>query len=327
MRILTLFTLATSLLATSLACAQNQQILASNSSTMEAVVPSTTAILPPSSASTPALTSTPAAAQQNAQVICGITHLLRCIQDLGEDDKGIFTSPLHVKATDAYWLAPMGAATGLALAYDADAQQLLGVDTSRINTANNISIMGEFFVAGGESAGIYFAGLAWKNSKLAETGRLAAETIIDSGTVTLGLKLATNRQRPYNGTGNGPFWTNPRSGWTWDSSFPSGHATASMSIARVVAGEYPHWYVIAPAYAFAETVSICRVLGRDHFPSDVLVGQTIGFLVGNYVLNHRALYRPGKKGAMARMMNSVTPIVDPSTQTMGAVISIPVGRQ
>jgi membrane-associated phospholipid phosphatase len=99
-----------------------------------------------------------------------------------------------------------------------------------------------------------------------------------------------------------------------------------MALARVVAGEYPRWYVASTAYAFAETVSICRVLARDHFPSDVLVGQSIGFLTGNYVLNHRALYRPGKSGAVARILSTATPIVDPATHTTGLALSIPVGR-
>lgn len=258
--------------------------------------------------------------------ICGIEHLVRCVEDLGEDDKGILTSPLHIQPKDAYWLAPIGIATGVAIQYDGAAQQQLGVDQSRMDTANNISMIGEFWIAGGESAAIYFAGLAKKDPKLAETGRLAAEAIIDSGTVTLVVKLSTNRERPYQGNGNGDFWQTPSSGWSWDSSFPSGHATASMALARVVAGEYPKWYIAGSAYGLAETVSICRVLGRDHFPSDVIVGQTIGFLAGSYVLNHRALYRPGKKGAVARMLHTVTPVMDPVTQSYGASIRIPMGQ-
>lgn len=228
---------------------------------------------------------------------------------------------------DAYWLAPLGAATGLAIAYDADAANKLGVDQSRINTATNISNMGEFWATGGESAGIYFLGLWRKNPKLAETGRLAAEAILGSGTVTLATKLVTDRQRPREGNGQGDFWTNAPQGWTWDSSFPSGHATASMALARVVAGEYPHWYVMVPAYGFAETVSICRVLARAHFPSDVIVGQAVGFLSANYVLNHRALYRPGAKKTLAsRLIGSVNPVLDPRTQTVGASMEIPLGR-
>ncbi len=272
----------------------------------------------------------PAASAQHSQTdqtICGIKHLGTCIANLSEDERGIFTSPLRTQPKDAYWLAPLGAATGLAFAYDDDAAAKLGHDQDRINTAGSISNMGEFWATGGESAGIYFLGLYRKNPKLAETGRLAAESILASGTVTGALKLVTNRERPREGNGKGDFWTNPPSGYTWDSSFPSGHATASMALARVVAGEYPHWYVMVPAYGFAETVSICRVLALAHFPSDVLVGQAIGFLSASYILDHRSLYRPGAKKTLAsRFIGSVDPVLDPRTQTIGASMRIPFGR-
>ena len=177
------------------------------------------------------------------------------------------------------------------------------------------------------SRGIYFLGLYRKSPKLAETGRLAAESILASGSVTLVTKLATDRQRPREGNGHGDFWTNRPAGWTWDSSFPSGHATASMALARVVAGEYPHWYVMLPAYGFAETVSIGRVLALAHFPSDVIVGQAFGFLSATYVLNHRSLYRPGaKKTLTSRLLGSVNPVMDPRTHTLGASMEIPLGR-
>lgn len=68
----------------------------------------------------------------NGNPICGIDHLVRCIQDLGEDEKGIFTSTLRVHPKDAYWLMLLGTATGFAFAYDADAAQAVGVDASRI---------------------------------------------------------------------------------------------------------------------------------------------------------------------------------------------------
>lgn len=263
----------------------------------------------------------------NSDPICGINHLVRCIQDLGEDEKGIFTSPLRVHPKNAYWLMPLGAATGLAFAYDADAAQAVGVDASRTNIANTITDFGSFYATGAESAGIYFLGLARKNPKLAETGRLGAEAILDSGTVALVTKLASNRQRPLQGNGQGNFWADGTSHWEFDSSFPSDHATASMALARVVAGEYPHWYVALPAYGFAESIGISRILANQHFPSDVLVGQAIGFLSGGYVLNHRALYRPGAKRTLTtKLIDSINPITDPRTHSMGASIEIPLGR-
>jgi membrane-associated phospholipid phosphatase len=271
--------------------------------------------------------ATPNASAQETQTICGITKLGRCIRDLGEDEKAIFTSPLRLQPKDGYWLAPLGAATGLAIAYDADASEAVGVDPSRTTTANTIADFGSFWAAGAEGAGIYFVGLAKKNPKLAETGRLADEAIIGSGTVTLLTKLASNRQRPGQGNGQGDFWPYGTQHWEWDSSFPSDHATASMALARVIAGEYPHWYVMAPAYGFAETISMARIFANQHFPSDILVGQAVGFLTGSYVLNRRSLYRPGAKKTLAsRLIGSVNPIADPRTRTLGASMEIPVGR-
>ena len=259
--------------------------------------------------------------------ICGITHLVRCIQDLGEDEKGIFTSPLRVHPKDAYWLMPLGAATGLALAYDADASNVLGVDANRTNIANNITNFGSYYATGAESAGIYFLGLAERNPKLAETGRLGAEAILASGTVTLVTKMASNRQRPLQGNRRGSFWADGTSHWEFDSSFPSDHATASMALARVIAGEYPHWYVALPAYGFAESIGISRILANQHFPSDVLVGQSIGFLAGTYVLNHHALYRPGvRRNLTSELIGSINPVAEPRTHSVGASILIPLGR-
>lgn len=255
--------------------------------------------------------------------ICGITHLGTCIRNLGEDDVGIFTSPLRLQRKDAYWLAPLGASTGLLFAYDTDIEQQIGVDPGRTDTANKIADFGSFYATGAESAGIYFLGLARGNPKLTETGRLAAEAVIDSGGVTLVTKLVSNRQRPLQGDRQGDFWANGTSSWQWDSSFPSDHSTASMALARVVAGEYPHWYVVIPAYGFAEAVGVSRIMANQHFASDVLVGQAIGFLTGTYVLNHRSLYRGGRKRSLAaRLLTSVSPIADVRTRSFGASMRI-----
>lgn len=257
--------------------------------------------------------------------ICGITHLGRCIKDLAEDDKGIFTSPARLRPRDASWLLPLGAATGLAFAYDMDAEQATGYDTAREKTANTISNFGSFYASGGEGAALYFLGLGSHNPKLTETGRLAAEAVIDSGTVVMVTKLATNRERPLEGDRKGSFWTNGTGSWHWDSSFPSDHAAATMSLARVIAGEYPHWYVALPAYGFAETIAISRILANEHFPSDVVVGQAVGFLTGSYVLNHRALYRGKRKNLAERVLESAIPVASARAHAVGVSVQIPVG--
>lgn len=260
-------------------------------------------------------------------VICGITHLVRCIEDLGQDDAGIFTSPARLQRRDLRWMLPVGTAFGLAMAYDAQAQQTLGTHPNLQSNMNTFSEFGSFYASGAEGAGFYFAGLATRNPKLAETGRLGAEAVIDSGTVTLLIKLASNRHRPLQGNGQGHFWADGTSHWEWDSSFPSDHATASMSLARIIAGEYPRWYVQTAAYGFAESISLGRVLAKEHFPSDVILGQTIGFLTGTYLLHHRALYAGyGHRSMVSRVIDQVQPEINPATRTMGVGLRIAFGQ-
>jgi undecaprenyl-diphosphatase len=59
-------------------------------------------------------------------------------------------------------------------------------------------------------------------------------------------------------------------------SFPSGHATVSMSVAMVYGMAFPAWAV--PLLLLALLVGFSRVRLGVHFPSDVLVGQLIAAL-------------------------------------------------
>jgi len=68
---------------------------------------------------------------------------------------------------------------------------------------------------------------------------------------------------------------------------PSGHSLTAWSMAHVVAARYPGWRVRLVAYGLATTVSASRVMARQHFPSDVVVGSTLGYLIGGYVVRKR----------------------------------------
>jgi hypothetical protein len=222
---------------------------------------------------------------------------------------------LHIEARDGLWLLPFAGATGVAIHYDAQAQQNLGIDKSRIDKSNTISAFGSPYVTFGGAAGLYFLGLGTHNEHLAETGRLGAEAVADASLVVEGLKLATNRERPNEGNGRGGFWPHGTRSYELDGSFPSGHAAASFALARVIASEYPSKPVQLAAYAFALAISASRVTSRQHFPSDVLVGGTFGYLIGGYVVRHHAAENVGSGFFFV-------PVVDVSTHTFGANIEL-----
>jgi len=77
-----------------------------------------------------------------APIVCGPAHLVRCLKDVAQDQAGIWTSPLRIQSRDALWLVPFAGATAVAIHYDVKAQQELGIDRSRIDTSDNISLFG-----------------------------------------------------------------------------------------------------------------------------------------------------------------------------------------
>ncbi|PWG80759.1 phosphatase PAP2 family protein [Pararcticibacter amylolyticus] len=59
-------------------------------------------------------------------------------------------------------------------------------------------------------------------------------------------------------------------------SFPSGHTSSSFTTATALSSVYPKWYVIAPSYLWASSVSYSRIYLGVHHPSDVLTGAALG---------------------------------------------------
>jgi hypothetical protein len=90
------------------------------------------------------------------------------------------------------------------------------------------------------------------------------------------MKYAFGRERPLQDNYRGRFGQG-------GVSFPSEHAAAAWSIASVIAHEYPGPLTSLFVYGLASAVSASRISGKQHFPSDVLVGSAIGWLEGMYV--------------------------------------------
>ena len=217
---------------------------------------------------------------------CQATSLGVCVQHILEDEGSILTSPLHVRASDLLWIAPFGLATGVAIDYDAHAIRSLGVHPQREDDFRNVSDAGVYAPVAAVVAG-YAAGFVRHDDYLKQTAVIAGEAMTDSLILNEGLKYAIDRQTPRQGDGTGRFWPHGTSTWPDGQSMPSNHAILTWSFAHVVANRYPGWRTRLAVYGLATTVSVSRVLAREHFPSDVLVGSTFGYLIGGYVVNKR----------------------------------------
>lgn len=205
-----------------------------------------------------------------------------------KDQIPIWTSPAYVRVNDLLWLLPLGAATGVTLSTDTDTMRRVPVDHTY--NKNNVN------VSNGVLAGmvavpvvLFGTGVLNENDHAHETGVLSGEAIVDAVIVEEIFKVAFRRERPlYNNAAGDFFASGPN-----NNSFPSSHSTIAWATAAVVAGEYPSVKVDAAMYTMATAVSLTRVLGQEHFPTDVLVGGATGWLIGHYILKRHSLYRTG----------------------------------
>jgi len=207
--------------------------------------------------------------------------------DLSSIGHGILIAPRNaIKINNLKWELPIAGATAALIASGADTHVNNHIrSTSLVRDSARASNIGLGLELGG--AGLMFAGGCFhaRSPSLANTGWTALEAIGAANLVTLGVKSFTNRQYPYTKNSNGEFWEGGKS-------FPSGHAATSFAFASVIAHRYPHnLWVKVGVYGLATGVSLTRITGQKHFPSDVLVGAAIGYVTGTYLDNHTAAGR------------------------------------
>jgi membrane-associated phospholipid phosphatase len=158
-------------------------------------------------------------------------------------------------------------------------------DVSHDRTFNKDNVNVSNTLLGGEFAipvGLYSVGIFKHDAHARETGMLSGEALADSVVVVEVSKRIFRRERPLYNNAAGDFFA-PNVGT--NGSFPSSHSMLAWTMAGVVAGEYPSKWVQIGVYSIASGVSLTRVLGQEHFPSDVLVGATVGWLIGHYVFD------------------------------------------
>lgn len=199
------------------------------------------------------------------------------------DQAGIWTSPLRMNDREVAFGLLFVASAGALGSEDANIMQHHFLDQNTANHANTASTgLTGLLVA----VPVAYYGIGHFNHSAAaeQTGILAGEAMVDSLAVNQVFKIASRRERPGLNNAKGLFF---QPGVGFDSSFASNHSVVAWSSATVIASESDHLWVKIAAYGLATGVSATRVIGRDHFPSDVYVGSAVGWMIGRYVLRHR----------------------------------------
>lgn len=201
------------------------------------------------------------------------------LSDFVADQKRIWTSPSKIRLSDAPWLVPLAGVTAGLFVTDQQYSSSLSQNPTTIKHYKSFS---NYAIAGliGGGAGMYLLSFPTHNERWRETGFLAGEAALNSLLTVEVLKYSLQRERPYQGSGSGAFFQG-------GTSFPSEHAAAAWSIAGVFAHEYPGTIPSLFAYGAASAISFARINGRQHFPSDVLVGSVMGYLIAQNVYRHR----------------------------------------
>ena len=202
-----------------------------------------------------------------------------------EDQKAIWTSPAHLSESNALGPVLLVLGTTLAITTDHEVMSSAKLQNTSLNdkaSTASTGLTGAFIAA---PVAIFGLGAMHHDDHATETGILGGEAIVDSLAFSEVAKIISLRERPTVDNAKGRFF---QSGVGFNSSFPSNHAIIAWSSAAAITSEYHGPLTQIVAYGLATGVSAARVVARQHFPSDVLVGSAVGWMIGRYVVHrHR----------------------------------------
>ena len=204
----------------------------------------------------------------------------------------VLGQPLHYDWKDWTVFGGIATATTLAFVYDDKIYDFVNntFTNSQSNTISQYSdIYGEELFIVPSIALTYGIGAIAKDSRLKNMSLATLQSFIFAEVASAGIKVLTCRERPIGAnsqqlTANCQSWLGPFA--TFEStSFVSGHATRAFALATTVAGFYPEkkWVGII-SYSLATATSLGRVISKEHWTSDVIVGAALGYFIGRGVV-------------------------------------------
>ena len=203
----------------------------------------------------------------------------------------VLGQPLHYDWKD--WTVFGGIATATTLAFVYDDEIFNYIDKTFTNSQSNTisqysDIYGEELFIVPSIALTYGIGAIAKDTRLKNMSLATLQSFIFAELASAGIKVLTCRERPdansQQPTANSQSWLGPFA--TFEStSFVSGHSTRAFALATTVASFYPEkkWIGIV-SYSLATMTSVGRVISKEHWTSDVIVGAALGYFIGRGVV-------------------------------------------
>ena len=196
-----------------------------------------------------------------------------------KDQEKLWRGPMNIKRSDVKWLFPLGVGAVALIATDRHVANVAERADGIRPASKFISQFGGAIPLAAASVGTWGVGTMIHNDRAAKTGKMATEAVLHTQLVVQGMKMMFNRERPNKANGDGGFWDGGRS-------FPSGHAATSFAFATIIANQYKEKKIVPiAAYGLATAISMSRIGGMNHHPSDVLIGAVVGHLIGRYILH------------------------------------------
>ena len=198
-----------------------------------------------------------------------------------EDQKTIWTAPLHIQRADTKWIVPGGIGLMALITTDRITGDEMAEFDRQVRASKAVSHAGSAYGLAAVAGSFYLLGRKNNDARARETGLLSAEALVDSLIVGGALKTITQRARPMTGRERSEFFDG-------GNSFPSGHSTQVWAVATVIASEYhDRRSVQIAAFATAGAVSFARFAEHKHYLSDVIAGSALGYGIGKYVYHKR----------------------------------------
>ena len=213
----------------------------------------------------------------------------------------VLSQPLHYDWKDWTVFAGVATATTFAFVYDDEIYDFVNstFTNSQLNTISQFTdIFGEELFIVPSIALTYAVGAIDKNPRLKNLSLATLQSFILAEVASAGIKVLTCRERPQIQSPNpapvpapvpapesrSQEWLGPFA--TFEStSFVSGHATRAFALATTIAGFYPErkWVGVV-SYSLATATSLGRVISKEHWTSDVIVGAALGYFIGRGVV-------------------------------------------